>query len=140
MTRMAFYDTAQLDKLQKAIESKDWFTAIVISAIQLERHGYLRMNEYFEKIGLKSQIIKKLMHNQNMRAIGGFLLLSEQINGEELATMLNINTERNKFVHRSEKGKSKHGREAQKQYKPLVEEAIRILIEKLSARRLFIGR
>lgn len=37
---MAWYDDAQLSKIDKAREESDWFTAIVLSANQLERHGY----------------------------------------------------------------------------------------------------
>ena len=140
MARIVWYDTAQLAKLQKAIEDEDWFTSIVLSAVQLERHGYLEMMEHFEKLGLRPQIVKNLMNNMNLRAISGFLLLSGIIDTNELEAILDINNERNKFVHRKKKERFKRGREAQEQYASLAKEAIRILTEKLNAKRLLIGR
>lgn len=140
MARMVWYDTAQLAKLQKAVEDEDWFASIVLSAVQLERHGYLEMMEHFEKLGLRSQIVKNLIDHQNLRAIGGFLLLLGIIDTEELATILVINNERNKFVHRKKKERFKRGREAQEQYGSLAKEAMRILTEKLNAKRLLVGR
>jgi len=56
-----------------------------------------------------------------------------KITFKEYKTMIQINTERNNFMHRREVKQFAHGQQAKEKYTPLVNEAIRILREKLDA-------
>ena len=137
---MAWYDTAQISKLKKAREELDWFTAIVLSATQLERHGYLAIKEYLESLKVNSDLIDKLLNMKHLRQIAEYLLAIKKIEKEEYDTLIAINKERNNFIHRGEREKFKRGIEAQKVYGPLVDAAIRILEERLDAVRLRVSK
>jgi len=140
MANMAWYDTAQIFKIKKAKEEKEWFTAVVLSATQLERHGYLKVKEYLESLSVKPDLIDKILEKIHLFEIAKYLLAVEKINDKEYNTLIAINQERNNFIHRREKEKFKRGSEAQEKYVPLIDEAIRILEENLNARRLCISK
>jgi len=36
-------------ELEKAKETTDWFSAIILTTTQLERYGYLKIKEYLER-------------------------------------------------------------------------------------------
>lgn len=136
MTKMAWYDTAQLSILESAKEDSDWFTAIVLFATQLERHGYLEFKEYLEKANLNSTLVKKLLYMKHLRQIADYLLAIGKINDDERRTIESINGERNIFLHRMETKRYARGREASKKSTPLVNEAMRILKERFNVVRL----
>lgn len=136
---MAWYDTAQLSILEKAREESDWFTAIVLSATQLERHGYLATKEYLESLNVNSELTNKLLERRHLREIAEYLLAIGKIDNQEYNIIKRINEERNKFLHRRDKRYAR-GEEAQKKYNPLVNEAIRILKEKLDVVRLMVSK
>ena len=140
MARMAWYDTAQISKLEKARNESDWFTAIVLSATQLERHGYLEIKEYLESLNVNSRLIDRLLEKTYLSQIAGYLLAIKKIDEKEYRTVMKINDARNKFLHRRKEEKFERGAKAKGEYEPLVNEAIRILKEKLSAVRLLVSR
>ena len=137
---MVWYDTAQLQKIDDARDEGDWFTAIVLSATQIERHGYLEVVEYLESFKIDSRFIKKTFERVYLRQIAEYLLILEKIEKEEYNAILKINTERNKFIHRRKEEEFKRGKEAEKLYSRLVDEALQILIEKLNVKRLYISK
>jgi hypothetical protein len=138
MAKMAWYDTAQLAVLEKAKDDLDWFTAVVLSSIQLERHGYLMIKEHLEslEVDFRKDILEKLSLSQ----IALFLLAIRKIDSNEYGTIMEINSERNKFMHRREAKRYARGAEARKKYDPLIEEAIRILKEKFNVMRLYVSK
>lgn len=137
---MAWYDDAQLSKIDKAREESDWFTAIVLSATQLERHGYLALKEYLESLKLNPKLIEKLLNRKHLSQIAEYLKAIEKIDNVEYETIKTINEERNKFLHRRETKAYARGKEAKEKYEPLVNEAIRILKERFSVMRLYVSR
>lgn len=140
MVRMAWYDTAQISTLTTAIETSDWFTAIVLSATQLERHGYLAIKDYLKSLKANAKMTEKILKRIHLYEISEFLLAIEKIDDEEHKTIKELNEERNKFLHRRETKRYARGTEAQKKYRPLVEEAIRILKEKFNVVRLYVSK
>ena len=138
MVKMAWYDTAQILALKHAIRKKDWFTAIVLSATQIERHGYLEIKAFLKSMNIDSDLVDKILKKTYLSQIAGYLLTIKRIDKNEYTAIMEINKARNKFVHRREKEEFERGAEAKKKYEPLVNEAIRILREKLNAERLFI--
>jgi hypothetical protein len=70
--KTAYYDTAQLSKIHDAKERKDWFTAIVVSATQIERHGYLEVVEYLESFKIYFRLIKKTFERVYLRQIAEY--------------------------------------------------------------------
>jgi len=138
MAKMAWYDTAQLAVLEKAKDDLDWFTAVVLSSIQLERHGYLMIKEHLEslEVDFRKDILEKLSLSQ----IALFLLAIRKIDSNEYGTIMEINSERNKFMHRREAKRYARGAKARKKYDPLIEEAIRILKEKFNVMRLYVSK
>ncbi len=138
MVQMAWYDTAQILALEHAVRKEDWFTAIVLSATQLERHGYLEIKDYLNSLRVDSDLIARILRKVSLSQVADYLSTVKKINKKEYKTMMKINDERIRFLHRREKEKIKRGTEAKRKYCPLVNEAIRILRERLNAERLFI--
>jgi len=137
---MVWYDTAQLQKIDDARDEGDWFTAIVLSTTQLERHGSLEIRNYLEELKVKPLIIEYILKRLYLRQIAGYLLTLEKIEKKEHDTIIKLNDERNYFVHRQEKEEFKHSKEAKMKYISLVNEAERILKEKLNVKKLFISK
>ena len=137
---MTWYDTAQLSRIQDAKERKDWFTAIVLSATQIERHGYLVILEYLESFKINPRLIDTTFERIYLRQIAKYLQILEKIDKHEYKAIVRINTERNKFIHRKKEEEFKRGIEAEELYSKLVDEAIRILIEKLNCKRLYVRK
>jgi len=126
--------------LEEAKKTKDWFEAIVYSAIQLERYGYLEMKDYLESLDVSPKLVSKILETKRLSEIAKYLLTIERINNEEYTFMIRINEERNKFIHRKKGYDFLIGTRANQEYEPLVKEAIRILKEKLNAIRLYVSR
>jgi len=126
--------------LKAATEKSDWFTAIVLSATQLERHGYLAIKDYLESLKVNLKVIDKILERIHLYGISEYLLAIGKINDKEYKTIKKLNEERNKFLHRREKKRYARGTEADKKYEPLVNEAIRILKEKFNVVRLRVSR
>ena len=139
MVRMA-WDRGPIPIMEKARDDLDWFKAILFSAIQLERHGYFAIKEYFESLNVDAKLIDKILKRIHLFQIAEYLLAIGKINGEECETIKQINEERNKFMHRREIKGFARGTEADNKYKPLVNEAIRILKEKFNVVRLHVSK
>lgn len=142
MVHVAWMDTAQLAALERAIEEEDWFTAIVLSATQLERHGYLEIRWHLESLKIDSGLLDILLGRMYLLQIAHCLLALKTIDKIEKKIIEKINGARNEFVHRREETakdeKISRGAEAKRRYKPLAKEAIRILRKKLPSKRLQI--
>lgn len=140
MVGTAYYDTAQLSKIEQAKRSSEWFTAIVLSAVQLERHGYIEIKDYLQSFNVESQLIDEILEGMHLWKIAKCLKSIGKIDEKEYATIKTINKERNAFVHRKAKEKFKRGEEAKDKYVPLIDEAMQILKEKLNVIRLYVSR
>jgi len=140
MARMAWYDTSQISILETAIEESDWFTAVVLSATQLERHGYLATKDYLKSLKVNRKVTDKILKRIHLYEISEYLLAIGKIDNKEHRTIVQLNEERNKFLHRRETKRYARGIEATKKYEPLVKEAIRILKEKFNVVRLYVSK
>ncbi|MGD0994478.1 MAG: hypothetical protein ABR909_03020 [Candidatus Bathyarchaeia archaeon] len=133
-----FYNTAQLEIIENAKNEHDWFTAIVLSAIQLEHNGCLKIKDYFLLCNADHEVIDSVLENFYLRDAARVLKVLKIIDSEEHENMIKINNERNFFVHRTTHEKFKRGKEADLKYDSLVTEAIRILKEKLDVTKVAI--
>jgi hypothetical protein len=115
--------------IEAARDSRDWFKAVVLCAIQLERYGYLTLKKSLDS--LEIDYVKDSLEKLFLPQIALFLLAQNKVTSAEYHTILSVNTERNRFVHRKEIVKFLQGPEAGDKYTPLVNESIRILSEKL---------
>ena len=132
------YNKAQLETIEKARAEHNWFTAIVLSAVQLEHNGCLKIKEYLLSLHAEPKIVDSVLEKFDFRDTLRCLKALGVINAKEEKKMQEINTERNHFVHRSTKEKFKRGKEADLKYDPLVVEAVRILKEKLDVMRIAV--
>jgi len=139
MVRFVWYDTAQLPKIRKAAERNEWFTAIVLSATQLERHSYWIIREYLEYRRIESRLVDLLIEPLHLFQFAECLLAMKAIDERECQTIKEINKARNFFIHRRMREKFKRGREAREAYSSLVDAAIKILEEKLQAKTAMVG-
>lgn len=117
-----------IGRVTEALKSRDWFKAVVQSAIELERHSYNKIREHLESV--KCDYRNDVLKNMSLPQYGLVLQAIRKIDNSDFKTIMDINTERNNFIHRATK-KPKYGLEADKTYEPLVKEAIRVLTEKL---------
>ena len=140
MALMTWYDTAQISQLETAIKDSDWLTAVVLSSIQLERHGYLAVKDYLKSLKVHPKLIDKILKRIHLYEISEYLLAIGLINNEECKIIKELNEERNKFLHRRETKRYARGTKAQKKYVPLVNEAIRILKQKFNVIRLRVSK
>ena len=113
MTPIAWYIGA-IPKIEEARDKQEWFNAIVLSAIQLERHGYFKIKKHFESLKLKYR--KDDLENLSLPEIALFLLALEKIEPNDYNKMLDINRVRNKFVHHRETYKFSVGTKAKDEY------------------------
>jgi hypothetical protein len=125
-------------ELDEAKRTKDWFNAMVHSAIQLERFGYIAIREYLESKDIDIEIIDKLLERIQLREIADYLLTMHILDKQEHKVLQKISEERNKFVHRKKGSNYFIGTRANIEYEPLVKAAIRILKEKLNAERIVV--
>jgi hypothetical protein len=132
------YNKAQLETIEKARAEHNWFTAIVLSAVQLEHNGCLKIKEYLLSLHAEPKIVDSVLEKFDFRDTIRCLKAMGIIDTKEEKKMQEINTERNHFVHRSTKEKFKRGKEADLKYDPLVVEAVRILKEKLDVMRIAV--
>jgi len=132
------YNKAQLETIEKARAEHNWFTAVVLSAVQLEHNGCLKIKEYLLSLHAEPKIVDSVLENFNFRDTIRCLVAMGIINAKEAKKMEEINTERNHFVHRGTKEKFKVEKEADLKYDPLVVEAVRILKEKLDVMRIAV--
>jgi len=134
MVQMA-WDRGPIPIMERARDDRNWFKAIVFSAIQLKRYGYLAIKEYFEHLKVNAEVVDKLLKRIHLIQIAEYLLAIGKINSEEFETIKQINEERNSFMHRRDTKRFQRGKDADRKYKPLVNKAIRILEEKLNDMR-----
>jgi len=137
MTPIAWY-TGAIPKIEEARDKQEWFNAIVLSAIQLERHGYIKLKKHLQSA--KMSYRKRDLENLSLPEIALFLLALAKIDANDYNRMIEINRVRNKFIHRRETYKFSVGTKAKDEYEPLVNEAIRILKEKLGAVRVLFSK
>ena len=124
-------------RLEEAKKTKDWFNAIIHSAIQLEKFGYIAVREYLESKDVEPKIADKLLERISLREIADYLCLMDITDKQEYDVIKKIGEERNKFVHRKTGSDYFVGTRANVEYEPLVKAAIRILKEKLNAEKLW---
>jgi len=129
-----------IPKIEEARDRSNWFEAILLSAIHLERYGYFAIEEHLKSLRVKYR--KKDLKNLHLASIGLFLLAIKRIDDNDYRQILKVNGIRNKFMHRRDvyKFKPTIGPKAKEEYEPLVNEAIRILAEKLDAVRGYVFR
>jgi len=110
--------TSAISRIEKARDKQEWFNAIVLSAVQLERHGYLKIMKHLEstKVNYRKGDLEKL----SLPEIALFLLALKNIEADDYNKMLDINRVRNKFIHRRETYKFSVGTKAKDEYEPLV--------------------
>jgi hypothetical protein len=137
---IVFYDNAQLERIQTAAEEQDWFTAIVLSATQLEKHGCAKIKKYLESLKVDPRISDAILEPLYLRDVAQCLLVMKTIDKQEYDTIMKVNEVRKHFIHRREQEKFKRGKEAQKEYQLLVNKAKRILIKKLDVTRGYIAK
>jgi hypothetical protein len=137
MPPIAWY-TSSIPNIEEARDKQEWFNAIVLSAITLERHGYIKIKRHLSSLKLKYR--KDNLENLSLPDITLFLLALKKIEVNDYEKMLDINSVRNKFIHRRDIYKFLVGTEAKAKYEPLVNEAIRILKEKLGAVKIIVSR
>ena len=70
-----------------------------------------------------------------LKGVAEYLLVIEKIYSDEYRTIRTVNQERNNFLHRREKEKIEREEKARKKYGHLLNEAIRVLKEKLDVVR-----
>ena len=130
MTPIAWY-TGGIPKIKEARDKQEWFNAIVLSAIQLERHGYIKLKRHLQSA--KMSYRKDTLERLSLPQIALFLLALKKIEANDYDKVLHINKVRIQFIHRKETYKFLVGTKAKEEYESLVNEAIRILEEKLDA-------
>jgi len=140
MIKIRGWTTAEFDKMEKAVREQDWLTAVLIAAIQLERHGYLVMKDYLKSRNVHPKLIDEILQKTSLSQIAEYLSIIGKITYEEYDIIMKINEERNKFVHRREHVRYAYGKAAAEKIPPLIEEAIRILTRRLDAVKLFPKR
>ena len=127
------WESDPIPKIQRALDSSDWFQAVVFSAIQLERFGYYAILDCFESLKPKEgEILAEILEPLSLSEIADSLEKIGKINHEEYCTVMMINDERNKFVHQRQIPKFARAK-ARTKYLPLVKDAIAILCYRLKA-------
>jgi hypothetical protein len=139
------YESDPIPAIQTAMRKPDWFQAIIISAVQLERFGYFMVKEHFRKLKLKDNkgkvvnvdkedVLLRFIDRLYLPEFGVFLLGIKKINFADYQSIILINDQRNQLMHHREKS-NPIGKEVVEKYEHLVNEAIRILREKLDAEK-----
>lgn len=124
--------------LSKAIETKDWFDAVVFTAIQVERYGCDRVRSYLKSINSTDSFTEAILDKIGLLTIGKCLRELQIVTKEEYKTIEALNVARNSFVHRTTiKSNYLMGTKGNIEYEPIVKEAIKLLEEKLDAVRLY---
>ena len=103
----------------------DWKPAIILSAAYLEKFGILRLREILNSRKIN---LEKKLENLSLTEVTTFLYGLHQINHKEFTQISQIRKERNKIIH--PRGLSIpvfFGEKANKKYKTLVENALKII-------------
>jgi hypothetical protein len=126
--------------IEQARDNANWFDSILLSSIQLERHGYFAIKKHLESLKLK--VKKDDLEKLHLVSIGLFLLALQKFDERDYADVCKINSVRNKMMHRRDayKFSPTFGQKAKEEYEPLVNGAIRILEERLGVARFSVGR
>lgn len=125
---------------EEAKQSHEWFKAIVLTTTQLERHGYIALRDYLNSQKVNPKLIDRMLDNMRLRDIAECLEIIGKIERREYKKILELNEVRNKFIHRKKGYNYLIGTRANAEYEPLVNEAIRILEEKIFVPTIFIAR
>lgn len=134
------WTTVEFGKIEKAVREEDWLTAVLVAAIQLERHGYLVLKDYLKSRNVHPKLIEQILQKTSLGQIVEHLSIIWRITYGEYDTIVKINNERNKLVHRRERVRYAYGKAAAEKIPPLIEQAIRILKQRLDAVRPFPTR
>lgn len=126
-----------IPRIKEALEQRDWFKAVVFSAIELERYGYKAIKKHMET--KKRDYREDVLKNLSLPQIATILQAIEIIDNKEFKTIMDVNSERNNFVHRATR-EPKFGAEADKSYGALVNDAMRVLLERLNVVRVYVSR
>lgn len=140
MTPLVLYTRAKLEKIREAINYEDWFTAIVLSATELERFGCEAIQDYLINKSVGRKLAETIIKPMYLTNVVDCLIVMGVISEKERSKILEINEQRNNFIHRQRKAKFPYGKEARDKYEPLAKEAIRILKEKLNVVKGFVSR
>jgi hypothetical protein len=122
--------------LLTAIKTKNWFNAVVFSAIQVERYGCDRVRLHLNSLKVEESLIEAMLDRVSLPTIAKYLKAIGDVDETEYKTIKKLNVARNNFVHRTAGSHYLVGTTANEIYEPIVKEAIRLLEEKLDARRL----
>jgi len=131
------WTTAEFGKMEKAVREGDWLTAVLVAAIQLERHGYLVMKDYLKSRNVHPKLIEQILQKASLSQIADYLSIIGKITYEEHNIIMKINDERNNLVHRREHVRYAYGKAAAEKIPPLIEQSIWILKQRLDAVKLF---
>lgn len=129
---------AVLSQIEEAKNRKDWFFAVVFSAIHLERQAYFLVKDHMKS--LKVRFNAKSLEHLHLPQLALFLLALGKIDQAEYKTMQQINKVRNKFIHRKEHYKYKIGTAAKQEYGPLIEDVLSLLKGKLREDIVFVSK
>ena len=112
MTILRYYTRAKLQDIREASRKGDWFTAIVLSATEIERFGCERIEDYLtdKKVGRK--LAETMIKPLYLTNVADCLLVMGIISEKERSKILEINDQRNNFIHRQRKAKFPYGEEA----------------------------
>lgn len=129
------WESNPIPAIQRAIDKSDWFQAIVLSATQIERFGYYAILDFFESLKPdEKKVLAGIIEPLYLTQIAQSLQTIGKITPKERKIIMKINDERNSFVHQREIPKFTREREkAKAKYLPLVEKAMTILRDRLSA-------
>jgi len=86
--------------IREAIDSSDWFKAIVLLAIKLEHHGYLAIKSHLRSFNLDPKLIDRILNRVHLLEINEYLFAIGKIDAEEYRTIKKIIEERNRYMHR----------------------------------------
>lgn len=124
----------------EAKRSKDWFESNVLTATQLERHGYIALKDYLGSLKVNSKLTNRMLGNIRFRDIADYLEIIGKIEKTECRTIKKLGEVRNEFVHRKKGYNYLIVTRANAEYDPLVTEVIRILEEKVFTPTIFVAR
>jgi hypothetical protein len=127
------WESDPIATIEQARDKSDWFQAIVMSAVQIERFGYFAIANKIQdsikdetKTEATSLIYESLDHMYLLQ-IAELLLTIKAIDSKDIKIIETLNGFRNSFVHQRYERKVLKNKEAEMRYKPIVDEAIRIL-------------
>ena len=97
-----------LDLLKETIDNQDWFKGLILSTTFFEMFGLMMLDSYFRQ-GKKGpeqhKIVADFLARLRLMKLIQLLYLCDFIKLETYRKMKNIVKERNKWIHRAQRGK-----------------------------------